>query len=95
MLGESAMIARDRATEPDAGINEILSKEPTPDNTTCFADAFDHLIDKLRDSTLKTIAIRKLNGHTSEEISADLGMAKRTVDRRLELIRAIWTEAAR
>jgi DNA-directed RNA polymerase specialized sigma24 family protein len=94
VLGESALLKRNRPTEIDAGLSDFLSNEPTPENAASFADAFDHLIDKLRDPTLKTIVILKLNGHSSEEISADLGMSRRTVDRRLELIRDIWTEVA-
>ena len=79
---------------PGGGLGEILSKEPTPDDAARFADAFDHLINKLQDSTLKTIALRKLNGHTAEEIGVDLGTSTRTIDRKLRVIRAIWREAA-
>ena len=94
VLGESAFQGRDRAAVPGGGLGEILSKEPTPDDAARFADAFDHLINKLQDSTLKTIALRKLNGHTAEEIGADLGTSTRTIDRKLRVIRAIWREAA-
>ena len=53
------------------------------------------MISKLDDITLKIIAIRKLDGHTVQEISTELGTSTRTIDRKLELIRAIWEEAAR
>jgi hypothetical protein len=58
------------------------------------ANAYDHRIARLSDQSLKTIAIRKLNGDTVEEIGAFLGTSTRTIDRKLRLIRAIWEEAA-
>lgn len=96
VLGESALGvgARDGATETGSGIAAILSREPTPDDAARFADAFDHLIARLRDQTLKTIALRKLKGDTVEEIGASMGTSTRTIDRKLRLIRAIWEEAA-
>jgi DNA-directed RNA polymerase specialized sigma24 family protein len=95
VLGESAFQDRAGAMPTAGGLGAILSKEPTPQDAAHFADVFDHLINKLHDSTLKTIALRKLKGHTAEEISAELGTSTRTIDRKLRLIRALWREAAR
>jgi DNA-directed RNA polymerase specialized sigma24 family protein len=94
VLGESAFQARDRRARNGGGLGEILSKEPSPDDATRFVDAFEHLFNKLDDPTLKTIALRKLKGHTVEEIGAELGTSTRTIDRKLRLIRAIWEETA-
>jgi len=94
VLGESAFVARAGKSETPSGIAEILSREPTPAEAARFADAFDHLIARLSDQTLKTIALRKLKGDTVEEIGASLGTSTRTIDRKLRLIRAIWEEAA-
>ncbi len=94
VVGESAFGENGRGAPAGGGLVEILSREPTPDAAARFADAFDDLIHKLPDSTLKTIALHKLKGHTTEEIGADLGISARTIDRKLRLIRAIWEEAA-
>lgn len=93
VVGESAFYKGGRDANGGAGLAEVLGKEPTPDEAARFADAFEHLINKLSDSTLKTIALRKLKGHTVEEIGADLGTSTRTIDRKLRLIRAIWEES--
>jgi DNA-directed RNA polymerase specialized sigma24 family protein len=95
LLGESAFQARGGQTVAGGGLAEVLSKEPTPDDAARFADAFDDLISKLPDPMLKTIVMRKLKGHTVEEVGAALGKSTRTIDRKLRLIRAIWEEAAR
>jgi DNA-directed RNA polymerase specialized sigma24 family protein len=94
VLGESAFRVQDGAAATGEGLPEILSREPTPAEAAGFADAFDHLIKRLEDPTLKTIALRKLNGHTAAEIGAVLGTSTRTIDRKLRLIRAIWEEEA-
>ncbi len=94
VLGESAFVVRNCETKSAGGISEIISREPTPEDAARFADAFDDLIGRLSDQTLKTIALRKLKGDTVEEIGASVGASTRTIDRKLRLIRAIWEEAS-
>jgi DNA-directed RNA polymerase specialized sigma24 family protein len=94
VLGESAFQVRGRQSGNGRSLGEILGKEPTPDDAARFADAFEHLINKLDNPTLKTIVLRKLEGQTAEEIGAGLGTSTRTIDRKLRLIRAIWEETA-
>ena len=53
VLGESAFQGGTERPTTGGGLAEILSKEPTPDDAARFADAFDHLINKLEDPTLE------------------------------------------
>jgi DNA-directed RNA polymerase specialized sigma24 family protein len=94
VLGESAFLARGEAVGQRSSLAEILGREPTPADAAWFADEYDHLLGRLQDATLKTVALRKLDGHSSEEIAAELGTSTRTIDRKLRLIRAIWQEAS-
>ena len=94
LVGESGLRQRDPAATGACGLVEILSKEPGPDDAARFADVFENLMNKLEDSTLKTIAIRKLEGYTVQEISSELDISTRTIDRKLKLIRALWEECA-
>jgi DNA-directed RNA polymerase specialized sigma24 family protein len=90
VLGESAFMNVDG---PDGdGMAQILGREPTPEFAAQFAEDYDLLISRLNNVTLKVVALRRLEGHTSEEIAAELGTSTRTIDRKLELIRAIWAE---
>ena len=70
----------------------FLGRDPSPDDAAEFADQLDMLFEKLNDVTLRVIAFQKLQGLSSEEIAASLGISTRTVDRKLQLIRAIWVE---
>ena len=92
VLGESALT--DANVTGTEGMAQFLSREPTAEAAIEFAEARDRLFDRLADPTLKFIALRKLEGRTSDEVAAELGTTRRTVDRKLQLIRALWLEEA-
>src|SRR5579863_7966516 len=94
VLGESALGGPNNAGSASGGLAEFLSREPSPEDAARFTDEYDYLLGKLEDPMLKAVALAKLEGRTSDEIAANLGVTSRTVDRKLKLIRAIWEEAA-
>lgn len=53
----------------------------------CVSEALESL-----DSTLRQIALLTLEGYTQDEIAKQLGCSRRTIIRKLELIRRIITE---
>jgi DNA-directed RNA polymerase specialized sigma24 family protein len=91
-LGESAVGCPDDAGS--AGLARFLSRDPSPAEAAQFADEYDRLFERLDDPTLKTVALRRLEGYSSEEIAAELGTSARTVDRKLGLVRALWQDEA-
>ena len=52
------------------------------------------LFDLLDDDTLRQVAVRKMEGHTNDEIAEQINCSKRTVARKLETIRIIWSGEA-
>jgi DNA-directed RNA polymerase specialized sigma24 family protein len=89
VLGESALMGGD---EIDEGMALLLSREPTPEVAAQFAEDYERLLAKLEDPMLKSIALRRLEGHSTEEMAAEFGTSRRTIDRKLHLIRLIWQE---
>jgi DNA-directed RNA polymerase specialized sigma24 family protein len=77
------------------GLEAIGGDQPTPELAAQFAEEYQRLMGQLGDSTLQSVATWKLEGYTDDEIAAQLGCARRTVARRLELIRTLWSAAAR
>lgn len=68
----------------------LLSREPTPEFTAELEETCERLFKKLKDPDLKQIAMLRLEGYTDTEIAAQLECSRRTVQRRMTMIRRIW-----
>ena len=75
-------------------LNGIIGAEPTPEFAAIVAEDYRRLIDSLGDDDLRRVAIWRMEGYTNDEIASRLGCARRTVSRRLALIRAAWLSAS-
>jgi DNA-directed RNA polymerase specialized sigma24 family protein len=73
-----------------AGLEQIAGAGPTPEFAAMMAEECGRLLDALEDESLKQVAISRMEGYTNDEIAAQLGCARRTVARRLDLIRKTW-----
>ena len=87
-------LAAGGSDDPPAGLDGIAGPEPSPAFAAEFAEEYRRLFELLRDEDLRRIAVWKLEGHSVDEIAAQLGCARRTVARRLELIRTLWRAQA-
>jgi DNA-directed RNA polymerase specialized sigma24 family protein len=74
-----------------AGIANLPASEPDPETVVEFAEQTERLLAMLGDETLRQIAQLKLEGHTDDEIAARVGCVRRTVVRKLSVIRGIWS----
>jgi len=80
------------APADEAALEQIVGSEPTPQFAAQVAEQYQRLLDFLGDETLRLVAIAKMEGCTNEEIAQRLDCSRRTVDRKLETIRVIWSE---
>lgn len=80
-----------RMTQVD--LEELISREPTPAFASEMSEQLETLLNRLQDSSLKSVALWKLEGFNSSEIAEKLGCVTRTVERKLETIRTIWQRA--
>jgi DNA-directed RNA polymerase specialized sigma24 family protein len=83
-----AMLASDLPAEL------VTSRDPPPDLVVQVAEECERLLASLDDEDLKAIAVWKSEGRTNEEIAGKLGVVLRTVERKLHLIRELWTADA-
>jgi DNA-directed RNA polymerase specialized sigma24 family protein len=88
---EAALVDHDSSTAENFAIDELLGREPTPEFAAQVAEEYQRLLDSLGDADLRTIAVWKMEGYTTDEIAAKLRRAPRTVERKLDLIRRRWT----
>ncbi len=91
LLGESALVRPDR--EDTGGLDQILGQEPTPEFAAQVLEEYQRLLEQLPNAELRKIAVLKMQGLTVEEIADRTGSTRRTVERRLQLIRRTWDES--
>ncbi len=73
-----------------AGLERIAADGPSPEFAAMMAEQCRRLLDSLEDDGLRQVAISRMEGYNNDEIAAQLGCARRTVARRLDLIRKTW-----
>jgi len=79
------------AAECDAGgLEQFIGSEPTAEFAAMAAEQYTRLLGLLGDESLRQVAVWRMEGYTADEIAERLGCARRTVARRLELIRKLW-----
>jgi DNA-directed RNA polymerase specialized sigma24 family protein len=88
VLGESALLGPEGACP---GLDQAVGREPAPDFAVQMAEECRRLLDQLGDDDLRAVAMWKMEGRTAEEIATLLGCVPRTVERKLRLIRTIWS----
>jgi DNA-directed RNA polymerase specialized sigma24 family protein len=74
------------------GLAHILGTEPTPELAVSVAENCRLMLDQLPDETLRQVALWTLEGYRIDEIADKLGCVRRTIERKLERIREIWSE---
>jgi DNA-directed RNA polymerase specialized sigma24 family protein len=92
--GDSAFHAGPAGAEDDAGLEQVVGSEPTPEFAAQMAEEYQRLLARLGDGDLPQIAVWKMEGYSNEEIAARLGCVPRTVERKVALIRGLWEEPA-
>lgn len=75
-----------------AGLDAIADDAPTPEVAAMLDEQYARLFALLPDESLRRVATLRLEGYTGDEIAAQLGCNRRTVTRKLELIKQVWTE---
>jgi DNA-directed RNA polymerase specialized sigma24 family protein len=86
--------ARPAAAEvPD--LEEVIGREPSPEFAAQLTEECEALLARLGDPELRAVAVWKMEGYTNEEIAASLACVPRTVERKLRVIRSIWSQEPR
>ena len=86
------LIRRQRPEEVagEYNLEQLLTREPTPEEAAATADECRRLLDILEEPELRQVALWKVEGYTNEEIAARLDCVPRTVERKVRRIRLLW-----
>jgi DNA-directed RNA polymerase specialized sigma24 family protein len=83
------------ASRAAADFEQVIGREPTPEFVAQLSDLLAHLLARLDgsgDPTLRSVAVWKLEGESTEAIAGRLGTVRRTVERKIALIARIWED---
>jgi RNA polymerase sigma factor (sigma-70 family) len=76
-------------------VAELEAREPTASRVVLLQEAMNRLLKALQDSPdpkIKVIALKRLEGFSTQEIASELNCAVRTVQRKLHLLERLWCE---
>jgi DNA-directed RNA polymerase specialized sigma24 family protein len=90
VLAEAALVGA--ALEADGGLDQVPSREPSPEVAALVVEEYQRLFSALPDESLRLVAVLRLDGNTNEEIAKRLDCGLSTVERRLRTIRKVWGE---
>jgi RNA polymerase sigma factor (sigma-70 family) len=75
----------------EAALAQFVGAEPSPDFAAAAAEECRRLLESLNDESLRRVAVWKMEGYGNDEIADMLGCSRRTVARKLEAIRILWS----
>ena len=91
LRGESAFGANANS-DAAFGIDAVQGETPSPEWIAMMEEECQGLFAVLNDVELQTIACLRLEGYSNAEIASERGYSIATVERRLKLIRALWSK---
>ena len=92
VFGESEPLDAAVPVASEADLDQVVGREPTPELAAQMAEDCRRLLERLDDAALQALALLKMEGYTNDELAARLDCGRRTVERKLRLIRQIWAE---
>jgi DNA-directed RNA polymerase specialized sigma24 family protein len=69
---------------------ELVARDPDPAVAAEVAEECDRLLAALADPVLRRVALLRMEGDSVDEVAVKVGCARRSVKRKLQLIRTIW-----
>jgi len=73
-------------------MQELLSKDPTPEAQVMFIDQLEHVVAQLGPTPRKILEMR-MQGYTEKEIAVQMNVSDRTIRRVLERVRGLADQA--
>lgn len=70
-----------------AGVNVLAAREPSPELVAEFVETCECLFQSLNDPALQKVVMLRMENYTDDEIAGRMKWSRRTVQRRLEIVR--------
>jgi DNA-directed RNA polymerase specialized sigma24 family protein len=90
-VGHASALPPGEGEEDGPFFADVISREPDPAFATQITEECRRLLEKLPEAD-REVAVWKMEGHTNEEIAAQIRRSLPTVERKLRLIRQRWAK---
>ena len=84
---------REEGDSSRQSLPELMASEPAPEVLAELNEELQRRLAQLDDGLLRDVALLRLQGYTNVEIAQRLGIAERTVRRKINRIRREWMDA--
>lgn len=87
-------LAPERKSNSDVNgftFGNMVARDPTPEYLAMLSEQYARLMSSLRDDCLRQVVMWRIEGYTTVEIAEQLQITKRSVERKLQLIRGKWS----
>lgn len=78
------------ATDSTGDLDRFEADDPTPEELAELADEHRRMLAQLDTDEQRAVVNLKLEGYENTEIASRLGLSLRSVERKLQMIRALW-----
>lgn len=73
-------------------LHYIPNREVSPEDAISTIDEIDRLLELLPDDRTRQIVLARLEGRTQQEVANHVGCSIATVERKLKLVRELWSQ---
>ena len=87
--GESIVGSGD--SDQMTGFDQFIHGEPTPEFLALMDEQQRAMFDALPDESQREVARLRFEGYSNEEIAKDLDISLRSVERKLKVVREVWS----
>ncbi len=70
----------------------FASPDPDPEMVSTAREECQRLLGSLKAPDLQMVVLLKVEGYTNDQVAESLGCTRRSVQRKLKLIRDLWAE---
>jgi DNA-directed RNA polymerase specialized sigma24 family protein len=82
-------------SEKTYSFDDIMAPDSASQALIDLQEAWQHFSQSLQDEQLRLIALRALEGATPEKIAEEVSVSPRTIERKIQMIRQLWSERER
>lgn len=88
-------LAYDGSSNSGFRLDNLIGSDPSPEFVVILSEQHRHLLSLLQGGNLRQVANMRIEGYVVAEIAEKLGISRRAVERKLQIIRAKWADELR